>query len=93
MSRYVPVTLSRKNRDLDWINCLVQIHNLRCGCNEPLIHTVEEIFKQEPTVKEQCLHSGDTLTAAEDAGFGDGDLERLFAEDGDVESTDSATTG
>lgn len=90
MSRYVPVKISQKNKDLDWINTVVQVHNLRCGCEESLLHTVEEIFKQEPSIKQKCLASGDTHTTADDAGFGDGDLEKLFAEDTDV--TDSAST-
>ncbi len=96
MSRYVPPQLSKKNKDLDWINCLVQVHNLRCGCDTPLEHTVEEIYHQEPDLQANipCRHTGDHATTQDgDAdAFGEGDLNALFAEDFG-EKEDTADTG
>lgn len=84
MSRYVPVKNSIKNRNLDWINCIVQVHNLQCSCETPLEHTVEEILHQEPNLdykKPTKCPTGtvDQLTTEEDV-FGEGSLEALFAE-------------
>lgn len=84
MSRYVPLKLSARNKRIDWINCIVQVHNLQCGCSQPLEHTLEEIYTQEPTlqikVPPPCPGStGDPGTAA-DADFGE-ELEKLFEGD------------
>lgn len=84
MSRYVPQSTSLKNLRRDWINNLVQTHNLICECLTPLEHTIEEIFQQEPDIKKLYTQKcpGSTTTGTEDvAELGDGDLDRLFAED------------
>ncbi len=84
---------------LQWINCCVGCHDLICCCDEPVKHLITTIFnkKEQITVTrqqkqqiEECL----TITEEEDTnhvgedGFGPGDLERIFAEDGDGENTD-----
>lgn len=88
---YKPITWSKKHRDLDWVNAITSIHDLQCSCDTPLEHTINTIVKQEPNLRftkedkqllQKCLTSGDqdTTTDAVD-GFGDGELEKLFAED------------
>lgn len=89
---FKPIKTSLKNRKLDWMNTIVHIHDLQCGCEEPLQHTVKEIFAQEPSIK-KCLTTGEDPITEEDAGFGPGDLEKLFAEDTTGEDDDPGATG
>lgn len=86
MSDYVPLKISLKNKRRDWINTIVQIHNLQCGCEKPLDHTIKEILQQEPSLK--CLTTGEDQITTDADGFGEGDLDRLFEED----FTEDATT-
>lgn len=76
------------SRNLDWINCIASVHNLTCKCYHPLLHTVQEIFKQEPEIKEKCLTTGEKDHTGGDDIFGEGELEHLFA--GDMEEKDGA---
>lgn len=96
MSRYVPVKLSTKNRNIDWINTIVQIHNLQCQCDGPLEHTVEEILTQEPDLKfnhpKKCHSTGEDPASTDDH-FGEGDLAAIFAEDFGEPSDTAAATG
>lgn len=79
MTSFVPRKLNTKNSNLDWINCICQIHDLQCDCGKPLIHTIQEIKKQEPSIDlKQCLGGGEDPTKEEDV-IGPGDLEALFA--------------
>lgn len=86
-SYYKKPSISQKHADLNWINCMVSTHDLHCYCNQPLQHIVASIIEREPEIKfnketsaklQKCLTTGD-----EDVldGFGDGELESLFAED------------
>lgn len=96
-SRYVRPTLSAKNRNLDWINCIVQVHNLQCQCDTPLEHTVEEILIQEPNLQfnkpEKCLGTTKDLSTADVDAFGDGDLEKLFEQDFGEDAIEGTSTG
>lgn len=90
---FVPRKLNTKNSNLDWINLIAGLHDLQCDCSEPLKHTIEEIYKQEPSLDpSKCLTTEKATT--EDDGFGPGDLEALFADDGGEDAaTTAATTG
>lgn len=88
---YKPVPTSLKHRNLQWINLNVAVHDQHCHCEEPLKHIIFGILEQEPTLKftpeeskeiQKCLTTSDLGDAAgTEDGFGDGDLERLFADD------------
>lgn len=89
MSKLLQPKISPKNRKIDWINHICSAHGLVCGCDEPLKHTVEEIFEQEPEIKEillKCPGRGEDHTTAADDLLGDGVLDALFTDDfGDAE--------
>lgn len=95
MSNFKPAKLSRKNLLLDWINSIVQIHNLICECERPLQHTVEEIYHQEPKLDAKiptpCPGSTTDHTTA-DVDIGDVDLAALFDENFGEDGA-AATTG
>lgn len=87
MSFYKPKNPNTRNGRLDWINCLTQIHDLQCECGKPLEHTIDEIYKQEPSLKQKCPGTAEDIIAED--GFGPGDLEALF--DGDFGENDDTT--
>lgn len=90
MSYSKPCAYNKKALNLQIVNTYVAVHDLNCGCNEPLQHIIRQIEDQEPTVK-TCR----TTTAAGDAptttdgidDFGGDELERLFAEDDEKDIT------
>lgn len=90
MSFSKPTKYSQKGLNLQIVNTYVNIHDLNCGCNEPLKHIIQQIQQQEPTLK--CLTTGEIgeNPGLEDGvdGLGEGELEALFA---DTEKED--TTG
>lgn len=88
-SKWMKPELSAKNRQLDFVNTIVQVHNLHCGCPEPLQHAVADIFQQEPSIKEQCLGTTKDQPTTDDDGFGAGDLDALFAVDFGEEKEDT----
>lgn len=89
MNRLKPTKINSRYNNLQWMNTIVSLHDMRCECNDPLEHTVLQIFHQEKqlrfTKEEQkifqtCLTiPGEGSTEEEDA-FGAGDLENLFSE-------------
>lgn len=85
-----PTPYTKKQLSTQILNAYTSIHDLNCGCNNPLLHIVEQIFEKEPTIKQQCLTSqedgGDQETGTDIDGFGPGELERLFAEDADADT-------
>lgn len=93
------ITWSYKHKQLNWVNGIVAIHDLQCSCNKPLQHTIISIVEQEPTIKfnkedstklQKCLTFGDPTGDDVVDGFGDGELESLFAEDfGEGEKEDT----
>lgn len=94
MPKLLPVKLSDKNKKYDWLNLIVGIHNLQCGCDDPLTHTVEEIFCQEPSIKDhflKCPGNGDPKDTGADDVLGEGDLEALFDQDFGEEDTTEDT--
>lgn len=103
MSRYVPKKHQTKNDQIQWINTLVHLHDLQCDCDGPLEHTVLAINKQEKHLRftdqekkqlEKWLTTTEKHGTPDVDGFGDGDLEALFAEDiGEEKDTTATDTG
>lgn len=87
MSRIQPVKYNNKEKQIQWINGLVHIHDYNCGCNNPLECTILQIHKQEPKLKftkeeQKQLSSWLTDTTEDildDVEFGDDVLENLFS--------------
>lgn len=88
MSRYVPSKYNSKTAQLQWINTIVNVHDLHCGCNDPLEHTIIGITTQEKNLRfsdtekknlKKCLF-GEEDTHEEDV-IGEDDLAALFSED------------
>lgn len=76
---------------LQWVNNIVQTHDLICNCNKPLEHAIYCIFKQEPDLRinketkeliEKCLTTQDGGRDVDIVDeFGEEELNALFAED------------
>ena len=51
MSKHIKPTFYNDNaKEKQFLNCIVNCHDLYCGCDEPLKHTASNIFKFcEPT--------------------------------------------
>ena len=96
MSKHMKPTFYNDNaKEKQFLNCIVNCHDLYCSCNKPLKHTASNIFKFcEPTNFNEedkqnilkCLENGTTTTTGgdeedpENGGFGPGDLKKLFSE-------------
>ena len=87
MSKFLQPSLY-KNRALEtqWMNIIFQSHDLMCGCNKPHKHL------QYLINSEQCRHFKDTdgeetggMPEKEEPTFDEGDLEKLFATENDVD--------
>lgn len=90
MSLSKPAKYTKKQLNLQIVNTYVNIHDLNCGCDEPLKHIIQQIQDQEPSLK-PCLT---TTATGEDPGpvdgvdgLGDGELEALFAETNEEDTT------
>lgn len=87
MSDYVPANLTKKQLQLQNVNCFVNIHDLNCYCKEPLKHIIQQILTQEPSLKPwlatTIADTGNQDGEKDIDGFGPGELERLFAEGDD----------
>lgn len=94
-NHFKPTFYNDTAKEKQYLNCLVNCHDLWCGCDEPLKHTASTIFKfcgptdfneEDKQNILKCLGNGTTTTTAadggdqEDGGFGPGDLEKLFSE-------------
>lgn len=74
-----------------WMNNTYNSHDLFCRCKDPILHFIAVVNRNSSAPKPEkdvqnikCLITGTTATThgeEEDAGFTDGDLEKLFAED------------
>lgn len=77
-----------KRDQIKFVNCLVGIHDFKCECEKPALHSFKilaqqlgpELTKDEKIEVQKCL--GLTTTEKDDHGedFGD-DLETVFADD------------
>ncbi len=74
------------------LNCIVGDHDLICCCEEPLQHITDLIFTANPDIKfkeetkqkiQKCLGTTQEEDGDDDAGIGEGELDRLFAEEFD----------
>nr|UHS18296.1 MAG: hypothetical protein [Betatorquevirus sp.] len=93
-SVWKPPKSSTRQLENAWMNSTFQTHDLFCHCNDPWLHFMIVLNKNSNAPKpEPEIENikwlligkptiGDTATV-EDHGFDDGDLERLFAEDGE----------
>lgn len=76
-----------------WMNNIFQSHDLWCGCQKPIIHLLTIVNKNGKAIKPEeeinnilCLITGEKDSSKEeDNDFGPGELEALFAEDGEQE--------
>lgn len=92
---FCPPKYSPKALQNQLINSIIGNHDLLCGCDNPTTHLAALLFeKTNPTnfteeqkkIIRKCLgddHTTTDIAAIEDGGFSEGDLEQLFAEDGD----------
>ena len=90
MSYSKPVKYSKKGLNLQIVNTYVNIHDLNCGCTQPLKHIIQQIEDQEPSIKEwrTTTATGDDHGPEDGVdGLGEGELEALFAD------TEEDTTG
>lgn len=85
MSEYVPPNYSKRQLNLQMVNCYTAIHDLNCNCEKPLVHIIKQIEEQEPTVKK--WRDSTTTDAGSHTGgdvvddFGPDELEKLFEQD------------
>lgn len=98
-SKLQEVKYSPRQQENNILNACCGVHDLACGCKDPLKCVATLIFfKAEPTnfnkeekkqilkclgMEDTAIDGGDRTTA--DADIGPGDLDLLFAEDGDGE--------
>lgn len=87
-------TFSLKQQETNWLNLTWATHDQFCHCDDPWLHFLIIINKQGNAPKPEsdvnnikCLLTGtktDTTTAdiEKDIGLEEGDLEKLFADDG-----------
>lgn len=98
-------TSSKRQQELKWLNIINEAHDFFCHCDNPTFHLIYCINKFSAAPKPeidlkniQCLLTGDTITTEdtkpteEDAGFLDGELERLFDEDGETKENSNPDT-
>ncbi len=79
---FVEKPTNPKRDNLDMINAYVHIHDLKCNCNTPLQHIINQLIEKEPELT-KCLTTPTTEDGRGDAvdTIEDGDLDRLFEED------------
>lgn len=88
---YKALTLSYRHKKLQWLNGIVHLHDMHCQCSSPFQHTIIQIIEEEPDLPftkedieklQKCHTDGDGDGGADPTeNIGDGDLERLFAQD------------
>lgn len=88
MNRNEPIKYNNKTLQLQWVNTLVHVHDLHCGCNSPLEHTTLAITTQEPNLRftdqekkklKKCLFGEEDTPVVDD--IGEEDLSALFTEE------------
>lgn len=87
-------TFSPRQQELKWLNLIWESHDQMCSCQDPPLHLMILINKDSNAPKPEsdiknlkCLLTGTDTTIKEnieneDPIFDEGELERLFAEDG-----------
>lgn len=88
MSKYFqPAFSSKRQLEIKWLNIVYQAHDVICSCDTPSEHLKDLINK------ETCRHFKDAATTTETGGtpekeedtFDEGDLEKLFSKENDVD--------
>lgn len=94
------IPFSSKKDQLQLCNLVAGIHDLNCNCYHPLFHAAKIILQQlKPELKKEEIHQlkqclgEDHTTKDEEDGFDTGDLDMLFAQDGDLEEEEDTTKG
>lgn len=89
-------TRNNKKLQLQLVNGFIHMHDLTCDCDNPGYHVLQITCNQigkdlKPTEKQQLIKClGETTTGDAAAGEEDldlGNLDALFADDGDEETT------
>lgn len=82
-----------KQKEKSLINSYVTSHDLTCDCSNPAFHCAlillkhlgPELNQQDKQQLKKCLGEETTTTKEDDIGIDAGDLEALFANDGEEE--------
>ncbi len=84
-TRYVrlpkPSLYKGKAAELQWINLIHSTHDSFCGCETPLQHLKHLLNSEECPPTTTTGDAAGSKEGADDPGFDEGDLERLFEED------------
>lgn len=101
MSLWKPTKYGHSGREMHWLNLCIGSHDLMCGCDEPAEHLLILLAKKSGFLKiskealiksTKCLTSGEDLTHEttgedeDETGLEPGELDRLFAEEGDADT-------
>ena len=83
MSKFLQnTTLSPRRLEQSWINGCIHLHDLCCGCPEPLTHLKHLLQKEEclPTTDAATTSTEETggINTKEEINIDEGDLEKLF---------------
>lgn len=82
MSDYIkPTIYNKRGLENAWIGIVFSTHDQICGCNEAINHLNHLINQQKWPTSTTEKTTGDETTGTteiKDAGFDEGDLERLF---------------
>lgn len=97
---------SLRQQENNWIGIIFMTHDAFCQCDDPWFHLLVVLNKQGNAPKPEsdvnnikCLLTGTKPTPTEEdhteedvvTGFDDGELEKLFAEDGTADNGDEGT--
>lgn len=91
------IPFNDKKLQLQYINCIVGVHDLLCNCYSPAFHAASillkqlapELKKEEKQQLQQCLTEETGTVEEETTGFDIGDLEKLFGEEENTTEDDN----
>ncbi len=103
MNRQQKVKYSAKEQKINFVNGIVHLHDLTCGCDGPLEHTILNIVDQEKNlrftpeektkIQKWLTDTTDAATTTQEDDYGDVNLEDLFTEDFGEKDDTTADTG
>ncbi len=73
--------MNRKQK-LQYLNTIHHVHDLICDCQQGIVHTHKIIEEINPDLK-KCTTTTGTQDVDVIDGFDDGELDALFAQDGE----------
>lgn len=93
---WTPPVYGPKGLELQFYNGIFHIHDLHCGCKDPIIHILSQIAIQSGNTnlslhqlkKLKCRLTGEDGAEEEEETITAGDLEQLFKEPFDAEDDD-----